>query len=209
MKMAIAFEKPIVRTFDISVFEDEKEYRKAYSAVSMQRRKKVDSCRFKKDKWLSLAAGLLLENGIAELGIENYTIKYNENGKPYLDGVESVFFNLSHSGRYAACAIYNREIGIDIQEIKAVSQKLIRKVATDKELSFLMSLSEKERIEQFVRLWTIKESYVKYIGVSIGSILQSLEASFDGGIQIESNGEKVSVVFEEYDIFGYKMTLCY
>ena len=54
----------------------------------------------------------LLDEVLRLNGIANYKLRYNEYGKPYLES-GGLFFNLSHSGEYVACAISDKEIGID------------------------------------------------------------------------------------------------
>ena len=46
----------------------------------------------------------LLDEVLRLNGIFDYKLRYNEYGKPYLESGE-LFFNLSHSGEYTACAI--------------------------------------------------------------------------------------------------------
>lgn len=48
------------------------------------------------------------------LSPETYRIARGEKGKPFIVGVENVFFNISHSGDYVVCAVSDREVGIDI-----------------------------------------------------------------------------------------------
>ena len=46
----------------------------------------------------------------------DYRIARGEKGKPFIVGVENVFFNISHSGDYVVCSVSDREIGIDIEK---------------------------------------------------------------------------------------------
>ena len=39
---------------------------------------------------------------------EDYRIDRGEKGKPFIVGVENVFFNISHSGDYVVCAVSDR-----------------------------------------------------------------------------------------------------
>lgn len=50
------------------------------------------------------------------LSPETYRIARGEKGKPFIVGVENVFFNISHSGDYVVCAVSDREVGIDIEK---------------------------------------------------------------------------------------------
>ena len=50
----LKFEKPEIRIFDTTIFDEPSEYEKAYRFVDSSRREKVDSFKLKKDKYLSL-----------------------------------------------------------------------------------------------------------------------------------------------------------
>lgn len=202
-------EKPIVKILDTSVFSDENEYQKAYISVSEERKNKVDFYRFPKDKFLSLGAGVLLREGLRQFGITEYSLRYGKNGKPYLGEYDNMFFNLSHSGVISAVAFYRTEIGVDIEKISDISKELVRKVTTKNEFSYIMGLDEEEQREQFFRLWTAKESYMKYIGTGLSLPPTDLEIDFGREISMMHLGKKVPIIFEEHTIEGYKITVCY
>ncbi len=201
--------EPLLTVFDTAVFGEKEAYQTAYRLVSTYRQRKVDSYRLCKDKHLSLGAGVLLEQGLHNLGITEYSLAYGEHGKPYLVDNESVFFSLSHSGTRAVCVFYEREIGVDIQKIKPVSDKLIKKVTTQTEYDYLMSCGEEERKLLFFRLWTAKESYLKYLGTGFSLSPKKLEVTFGKTITIKQNGKAASVVLEEQTLDGYALTMCY
>lgn len=206
--MISIFEKPRISILDTKIFDDEGQYLNAYNSVSAERKEKVDFYRFDKDKRLSLAAGLLLEMGLSQFGIKEYSLEYGQYGKPYIREYDWLFFSLSHSGTLAACAFYDKEIGIDIELICDVTEPLIRQVSTDYEYDFLMHLDENQRKEQFFRLWTAKESYMKYLGTGLSLSPQELEICFNKNLTIRHCGTLVPVTFEEYCVDRYKMTVC-
>ena len=90
--------------------------------------------------------------------VEN--IEYNEYGKPYLKG-ENIHFNLSHSGDYVLLAIDEFEVGVDIEKISTIKQKVADKYFTLQENSWLKDNNENEN---FYYLWTGKESVIKAKG---------------------------------------------
>ncbi len=204
-----AFEKPLVTILDTSVFADEEKFWAAYSAVSRERQQKVDAYRLPKDKHLSLGAGVLLEQGLSRLGIQNASLVCGENKKPYLKGCRNLFFSLSHSEPYAVCAFFDKEIGIDIEKLSEVSESVIKRVTTEKEYALLTKLGGEPKKEQFIRLWTVKESYVKYLGKGLSLSPGKLTVDFGENITIMHEGEKAEVVFQEFSLPGYKITVCY
>lgn len=84
-----------------------------------------------------------------------------ENGKPLTN--LSLHFNCSHSGCFVVCAVGEREVGVDLEQIRPVHPRLER-VLTAAERQWLTSLPQAERDEGFFRLWTLKESWIKCRG---------------------------------------------
>jgi len=110
----------------------------------------------------------LLDEVLRLNGIFDYDLEYNEYGKPYLAG-NPLFFNISHSGEYTACALSDREVGIDIQK-NGLKKHAMRKVCTPEELAVIKTA------EDFTRIWTIKESYAKALGVGLEFGLQNINS---------------------------------
>ena len=101
-------------------------------------------------------------------------IEIGIHGKPYFkDKNRFPFFNISHSGDYAVCALATCEVGIDIQKIQRYSSRLLKRILTRQELSQLEQTEEKEAL--FCKLWSQKESYVKWSGQGITRELNTLE----------------------------------
>ena len=98
------------------VLNDEKVFTRLYNAVSEERRRKADRFVQKRDKMLSIGAEILLKRALSDCGIADFSLKYGENGKPYLAG-RSLFFNLSHSENTVICAVSEREIGVDAEKV--------------------------------------------------------------------------------------------
>lgn len=205
--MAMTFDKPLVSILDTRTLEDPTAFQKAYRQVRLSRREKVDRCRFPKDKRLCLGAGLLLEQGLKQLGILDAAIALKESGKPYIANHPEVFFNLSHSGFYAVCAFYHKEVGIDVEEITPVRDELIQKIATDEEAAYLLSLPQEEKKQRFFRLWTAKESFLKYAGC--GLLLSPRRLSLQTEGVLFQDGKPAGVTLEETKLPGHMMTLCY
>ena len=73
-----------------------------------------------------------------------------ENGKPLTN--LSLHFNCSHSGGFVVCAVGEREVGVDLEQIRPVHPRLERAL-TAAERQWLTSLPQAERDEGFFRLW--------------------------------------------------------
>lgn len=85
----------------------------------------------------------------------------DEFGKPYFREDCGVQFNVSHSGEYLAIAVSENPVGIDIQKNKEIREGMFRKAVMPQEQ---VLLTEKERQRDFIRLWTLKESFTKAEG---------------------------------------------
>ena len=130
--------------------------------------------------------------GEKENGIE-ITISKNEYGKPYVQDIYktiktekikidiSIFFSLSHSENMMICAVACFNIGADCQKRNIEDIERCKKIAkryySEHENIFLDSvlladdeedndteIKEQEYINNFFRIWTKKEAYIKYTG---------------------------------------------
>ncbi len=103
-------------------------------------------------------------------GIESFSYRYGENGKPYLENSD-VYFNISHSGNMVLCSISEYETGCDIEKIKDYNPKIAKRFFTEKETNLLENKDTEDYI--FARLWTLKESILKKSGRGISGGLDT------------------------------------
>jgi 4'-phosphopantetheinyl transferase len=160
--------------------------------VNMQRRAKILRCKKKEDRMRALAAGLLLRLGLEERGIEYETAIFAEDGagKPILLSTPDFCYNISHSGNYAACAVWDRNLGLDIECIseRFLGERgrcLMNQVAshsfTAAERNALEKAGEDMRPEAFAKIWTAKESYAKYKGLGIAMDFSAIDTTKERG----------------------------
>ena len=83
-----------------------------------------------------------------------------DNGKPYLIGLP-FHFSFSHCKGYAACAVDDQPIGIDIEIIHPRISKVAHKFLNDQEKAMIASLEEKDQLNQLAFLWAAKEAMYK------------------------------------------------
>ena len=118
------------------------EFDRCYALANQERKQKVDSLVLVDKKIQSLTSGLLLQY-----------LQY-KNKMPYQ--------SLSHSSRYCAAAVSDMPVGIDVEQIRTVSQALKERVCTEAELRVLQQSDCPD--EDFIRFWTLKEAYFKARG---------------------------------------------
>ena len=161
----------------------------------------------RKDKNLSLGASVLLDCGLNKLfGLREKEMQYGftENGRPFFENRPDIYFSISHSGMKAVAAFSDGEIGADIEKIKNADLKIAKRFFNEKEYEYLNSISDSEKqTSEFYRLWTMKESYMKFTGLGMKLPLDSF---------CIEQGERAScgeTVFYEYDgISGYRLSVC-
>jgi 4'-phosphopantetheinyl transferase len=100
----------------------------------------------------------------------------DDRGRPRVDHGSSlpVDVSLSHSGDYVVAAISERgAIGVDVEVDRNLSLGVEERCFTPSELTWLRAEGG-ERTERFMRLWTLKEAYVKATGEGLGAELRSI-----------------------------------
>ncbi|MFA6843878.1 MAG: 4'-phosphopantetheinyl transferase superfamily protein, partial [Bacilli bacterium] len=113
--------------------------------------------------------------------------QYNQHGKPFVKDYD-LFFNMSHSANYCAFAVSKYEVGIDIEKLTNKDySKIIEKVLNDCERDHLKKYP-------FLVQWTIKESYLKCLGIGLIKNLQDIVIDFD----------KKEVFYNAYPRLKYK-----
>ena len=138
---------------------------------------------------------------------EDTPMNKNDMGKPSLAEYPHIHFNLSHAKGISACIVSGSECGIDCEQVRKCSQGVMRRAFTESERALVESLPEDQHDLMFTRLWTLKESYVKAIGIGVSYPLNTVGFSF-GGSSIISTKKDCS--FRQYLIQGgrYVVSVC-
>lgn len=108
-----------------------------------------------------------------ENNISEYEIIHNKYGKPYLKGID-LFFNLSDSNDISALVISNKEVGIDIEELK-YDELVMKTHFNNHEIKIVKNSKDKKK--DFTKIWTIKEAYVKCMGTGIIEPLKNIDSN--------------------------------
>ena len=131
-------------------------------------------------------ARILLKKVLSDyhsLDISLLTEKKNKDGKPYFENCP-IYFNISHSFGYLALAVGEREVGIDIQRINNISEKVLKRFVGKKGESALEN----------TLLWTHLESYAKLIG---------------RGIPLKDNEKGIPCEYFDFtSLDGYVISVC-
>ena len=95
---------------------------------------------------------------------------YNEHGAPYLE--DGPYFSISHCKQGIVVAVSETPIGIDIEAIRPLNEGLVQKAMNPQEQAQIVAAANPE--QEFIRLWTRKEAYVKMLGTGIISDMHKI-----------------------------------
>ena len=137
-------------------------------------------------------SGDFLEKVLKKHGAASQILR-TANGKPYLEGGEAQF-SLTHTEGLLAVAVGADAVGLDAERRKP------RK--TD---AVLARLTPAEREEDFLKLWTAKEAYIKYLGGTLAELLPSLK--YEKGVHSFKDAP-VDVPLNHFDLEGCLCCVC-
>ena len=201
---------PILFAADVTALKDAELYHLAYAAATPPRREKTDRFRPEKDRRLSLGAEALLRHALrcAGSGAASADFVYGAEKKPYLrDG--GLFFNLSHSGIWAVCAVAGCEVGCDVEQVAPIDLKLARRFLPEEYADILSQPTAAERLELFYRYWTLKESFMKATGLGMALPLDAFRIVRGDGVSVLQSVDDRAYGFREFaDLPGYRCALC-
>lgn len=168
----------MIKVYAVNILDEiaEEHYKNLLSYVSPEKQARIQKFRFQEDAKRSLYGDLLTRYLICtNLGINNDQIKFitNQYGKPYLKGFSQFDFNISHSGDWVVCAVSDKGIGIDVEQIKPVNLHIAKRFFSKTEYIDLTAKPVSLQEDYFYNLWTLKESYIKYKGKGLSMPLDS------------------------------------
>lgn len=146
----------------------------------------------------------ILKNKLYEITNQNADdihFELGPYGKPFIPG-KRIHFNISHSENYVAYIISKKEVGIDIQAQRTLSNLdgLIKKVCHPNEKEILEKSSNKE--SDFLKIWNLKEAYSKCLGLGIQTQFSELDFSKISQENFENEQPLITTVNDrEFEIF--------
>ena len=150
-------------------------YETLYSRATLERRHRAEQYLYREDGLRCLAAGELLRRIVwQELGVSEFSVVRDPDGKPRIAGQDSFHYNLSHSGNRVVIAWGNGPVGVDVQRMSSNvdKEKMAARFFTTEEQEFIFQQPELVE-ERFYQVWTAKESYLKYLGTGLTKSLSS------------------------------------
>lgn len=175
----------------VEALRDPALFAQGLASVSDQRREKVARLRAEGARCLSLGAALLLDRLLADADLPPAgAFAFGKQGKPHLPDRPDVHFSLSHSGSRVLCALSEAELGCDVEGPRRCDLALARRFFHPDETAWLLSLPPREQDAAFLRLWTLKESYVKAVGLGLSLPLDAFRILPEGaGFALTAPGD--------------------
>jgi len=156
--------------------QDFKHYTKYLEFISSERRDRIHSIKFNHNKVTSLLAEMLIRYRIYnDLNLDNRDIvfTYNEYGKPSLKFNANFHFSISHTDNAIVYISDEFPIGIDIESIKVCNLTLAKRFFTPHEYEYIKCSNTPN--QDFFKVWTMKESYIKMLGTGLHAPLNSFD----------------------------------
>jgi 4'-phosphopantetheinyl transferase len=150
----------------------------ARAVLSVDERARADRLFFASDRRDFILAHFLLRHCLSKagrLGPEAWRFERGPAGKPCLAEQSGPEFNLSHARDLVACAINDREVGIDVERGDTLSRRhaSVERSFARAEIEFLARYGGVENTLMFAELWTLKEAFLKAVGVGLDLPLDS------------------------------------
>lgn len=90
-------------------------------------------------------------------------------GKPYFKDIP-IQFSISHSGNMWVCLMARKPVGVDIQEMREIQYlDIAKRFYTQEEIKYVELMGQ----YGFFQIWTMKESYIKYLGTGLSEGLNT------------------------------------
>jgi len=154
-----------------------------------------------RDRDLYLMAHGMLRRVLANhTGVSPQTLAFETgpHGRPELSGpaaIGQLRFNLTHTPGLAACAVASgRAVGVDAENLarKIDLRSVSARVFSTEERRGLDALSGRAATERFFLLWTLKEAYVKALGLGFSLPLQRITTT-------PTSDERASLQLDDMD----------
>ncbi|RQW19075.1 4'-phosphopantetheinyl transferase superfamily protein [Bacillus sp. C1-1] len=115
-----------------------------------------------------------MDDMVKRIVAQNFGVKSNEvnvyktkEGKKYLNENLGIYYSVSYSADLILLGISSSEIGVDLEKIRPIDYNAISSYFSLKEREHLDLMSPGLALIEFFRIWTAKESYLKYIGIGL------------------------------------------
>ncbi len=160
----------------------------ALALLSAEERAKAERFAFAHDRDCYVAAHALTRATLSAFfarAPQDWTFVRGAHGKPRVDshdGSGRLCFNLSHTrGCVAVAVALDRDVGVDVERIAPdrADEEVARQLFAAAEFAALCDEPKAGRAEAFFDVWTLKEAYIKAVGLGVALPLQDFAFTRD------------------------------
>ena len=146
------------------------------ASLSAEERAKADRFAFADDRDGFVAAHALLRATLSDYFArppQDWTFVTGAWGKPRVEASDAsarLCFNLSHTRGHVAVAVaLDREVGVDVERVSPsrADEEVARQLFAPAEFADFQEEPEAGRAEAFFDYWTLKEAYIKAVGLGV------------------------------------------
>lgn len=153
---------------------------KARALVTEEERAWLETFRFDRDRHEHLVSRALVRVCLSRhlsAPPASFRWRLGAHGKPSLDPARELFFNASNHRDVVVCALSRYEdLGVDVEPIARGDEilEVVGTVFSPPEREVLDTLALPERRDRAVTLWTLKEAYIKALGLGMSAPLLAM-----------------------------------
>lgn len=202
-----------IHVYSTSLLDYEHNFNNLASLLSEDEQLRAKNFKFSKDQYLFISTRAILRcflSSYVNISPKNIKITYGLWGKPYLEGDQSLYFNVSHSKDYALYAFTrNYEVGIDLEYVEEnfYFTDTCLCMFSSEEKRYLEAVDIKDKNRAFYNLWVGKEAILKASGkgwAKNGKTEEFLNMDFLNPISLKnSDNLKISYPFYFECVPGY------
>lgn len=152
-------------------------YKDLLSIVSKERQARISRMKFDADRLRLLIGEMIARTYISKkIGVPYQLIEFKQGlyGKPYVTIDKPLSFNWSHAGDWILFAMDSKTVGVDVEYIHHVKElDLAKRFFAPQEVAQLETMSPEASRRHFFKLWSLKESYIKWKGTGMSTSLDS------------------------------------
>jgi 4'-phosphopantetheinyl transferase len=170
------------------------EVAEARAQLSPDERARCDRFLFERDRRDFAAAHALLRGALRLHGgfpQDCWQFGSDAEGKPFLLGQSKLEFNIAHTRGLVACALsLEGAIGVDVEpvDIARNTEEIAERYFAESEILALKACAHGlERQTRFTELWTLKEAYVKALGMGLRQSLDEFWFEFQRESKLRFN----------------------
>jgi len=118
-----------------------------------------------------------------------------------------MMFNMAHSSSHAVYALtHERPIGVDLELVRSLPnlEHIFSQFLAPTEFQALCGLSNDRRLEAFFTLWTLKEAFLKALGLGLSFPPRKLAISMGSGANEDPHLVRIEIERERPDLWTLK-----